>query len=102
MYESRLAIAKDRELIQGVRVTSVELAHCRFLVGRAAEGMKRMPDDRTPGALGSWASAADLRRPAGSRRGRPAVRRHRERRAFAATGARPRGGAGHAAPRRPL
>jgi tetratricopeptide (TPR) repeat protein len=50
MYESGLAIAKDRELIQGVRVTSLGLAHCRFLVGRAAEGMKSMPDDRTPGS----------------------------------------------------
>jgi len=48
-YASGLANAKDRELIQGVRVTSLGLAHCRFLVGRAAEGMKSMPEDRTPG-----------------------------------------------------
>jgi class 3 adenylate cyclase/tetratricopeptide (TPR) repeat protein len=49
MYASGLAIAKDRELIQGVRATSLGLAHCWFLVGRAAEGMKSVPDDRTPG-----------------------------------------------------
>jgi class 3 adenylate cyclase/tetratricopeptide (TPR) repeat protein len=49
MYASGLAIAKDRELIQGVGVTSLGLAHCRFLVGRGAEGMKSIPDNRTPG-----------------------------------------------------
>jgi len=49
MYASGLAIAKDRELIQGVGATSLGLAHCWFLVGRAAEGMKSVPDDRTPG-----------------------------------------------------
>jgi len=53
MYASGLAIAKDRELIQGVRVTSLGLAHCRFLVGRAAEGMKSMPEDRPPGGWGA-------------------------------------------------
>src|SRR4029453_16057858 len=52
-YASGLAIAKDRELIQGVRVTSLGLAYCRFLVGRAAEGMNSIPEDRPPGGWGT-------------------------------------------------
>jgi tetratricopeptide (TPR) repeat protein len=52
-YASGMAIAKDGELIQGVRATSLGLAHCRFLVGLVAEGMKNIPEDRPPGGWGT-------------------------------------------------
>ena len=51
IYESGLAIAKDNQLPYGVLSTSLGLAHCRFLMGRDAEGMKSLPDDRSPGAI---------------------------------------------------